>query len=65
MRNYVLSWVLLHFLWAYVEGQHEDAHCSLYMAESSIPSAGLGVYAARDFHMGERIVSANLSAEYY
>jgi hypothetical protein len=62
MRNYVLSWRSLHFLWAFVKGQAAPSHCSLYMAESSIPNAGLGVYAARDFQMGERIVSAKLSA---
>jgi len=30
-----------------------DADCSLYMAESSIPNAGLGVYTARSLSKGE------------
>jgi hypothetical protein len=31
--------------------------CSLYLAESSVPNGGLGVYAARNFRVGEPIVS--------
>jgi hypothetical protein len=31
--------------------------CDLRLAESSIPNAGLGVYAVRDFKLGEAIVS--------
>jgi hypothetical protein len=32
--------------------------CSLYLAPSSIPEEGLGVYTTRDFGIGERIVRA-------
>ena len=34
-----------------------SSSCDLYMAESSIPNAGIGVYAGRDYQVGERIVS--------
>jgi hypothetical protein len=34
-----------------------DDACGLYLAKSSIPNAGLGVFAARDFKIGERLVS--------
>lgn len=35
-----------------------DAHpCSLYLAKSSIPHAGWGVFTARDYKLGDRIVS--------
>lgn len=38
-----------------VKGDDDD--CGLYLTKSSIPNAGLGVFAARDFKIGERLVS--------
>ena len=35
----------------------EQNPCSVYLAESTIQNAGWGVFAARDFELGERIVS--------
>lgn len=37
------------------DGTEAESSCSLYMAESSIPYSGLGMYAGRDFDRGERI----------
>jgi hypothetical protein len=39
------------------DNDNADDMCSLYLAESSIPDAGWGVYAARNYKMGDRIVS--------
>ena len=39
------------------DNDNADDTCSLYSAESSIPNAGWGVYAARNYKMGDRIVS--------
>jgi hypothetical protein len=39
------------------DNDNADDTCSLYLAESSIPDAGWGVYAARNYKMGDRIVS--------
>ena len=39
----------------------DDDDCSLYLAPSSIPNVGLGVYAARDFQLGEWIGSPSIA----
>jgi hypothetical protein len=38
-------------------GQEITPRCSIYLAKSTIPNAGWGVFAARDFQMGVQIVS--------
>ena len=39
--------------------------CGLYMAESSIPNAGWGMYAARNIGQGEDIVPLDLVIQVY
>ena len=39
------------------KGDEPSNDCSLYLAKSSIPNAGLGVFAARSYRMGDKIVS--------
>ena len=34
----------------------EHSQCGVYLAESSIPNAGWGVFAGRDYQLGENIV---------
>ena len=59
----MIRWMLL-FVWgllllsSLVQGGDATA-CSLYLAKSSIPNAGWGVFAGRDYKQGERIVSHN------
>ena len=46
--------LLLFFILVVVTDAKTD-DCNLYLAPSSIPNVGLGVYAARDFELGEWI----------
>lgn len=52
------------------EQQDEDSSlypptCGLYMAKSSIPNAGWGMYAARDFSAGDDILPLDAVVQVY
>ena len=58
LLHYFLSWLTLVVI---VSSSRGPLECGIWLAPSSLPGAGLGVYAGRNFSLGEKVVEGDVA----
>ena len=48
----IATWLVLH---NYVKSEADNSECSIFLAESSIPNSGFGVYTTSDYNKGDTV----------